>query len=435
MMNCLEPILSDYVMNQLTDQDQARNDILRTAMVQDAGSPPPNAPSSIPSQYVDLDLRSFITVNQNRVYQDYPSTIRRKPLIGHPISARELRKRVDTLEDAVYTPIIVNGTLYFVSMDDDTRTAKSSSDVDANKPASTATSANSVDMSDVAFTMKELKEILPQYAVEKLERYYKAECEEAYGTAPDRTALKLRNAISTLVQFMRSYSPSHLAVATILANTDDSEIIQLRNALNMIQPDRATPLSRSAYSSSTFFDTSTHSQSVTGDPFTSLTSTTTVSTAYTGAEDDYAESTAKPATKGESYEEARPRTKSLHTPAPWAMETAAVPSDSMSTAYSYGRILDDTMTARGDELLEKPELIVEWERPKYLPVWNYYGAIPRMSEASLSTETAMSVDNETLDRIRSEISMMSTALAKSCRTNVRVDSPEREAHTAFSIED
>ncbi|VDM79963.1 unnamed protein product [Strongylus vulgaris] len=75
---------------------------------------------------MDLDLRNFLVVNPNRNYQDYPSTIRRKPLVGNPISADELRKRVDALDNAVYSPIIVNGTLFFLSLEDDTRTARSS---------------------------------------------------------------------------------------------------------------------------------------------------------------------------------------------------------------------------------------------------------------------------------------------------------------------
>ncbi|EYC16614.1 hypothetical protein Y032_0033g2748 [Ancylostoma ceylanicum] len=151
-------IESDYVMDQLYEQEQTKvSETVPTTLRQEARPP-------IPSHYVDKEMHSFIVVGENRNQQvnmfsmhtfsrayviaistfylmsivkqslvkEFSSTGRRTPLVGNPISADELRKRVDALDNSVYSPIIVNGKLYFINLDNDTRTARSSTDVDDN---------------------------------------------------------------------------------------------------------------------------------------------------------------------------------------------------------------------------------------------------------------------------------------------------------------
>ncbi|KAL6729920.1 hypothetical protein Aduo_000929 [Ancylostoma duodenale] len=123
-------IESDYVMDQLNEQEQAK--VSETMPTSLTGEKRSTIRYQIPSHYVDKDLHSFIVVGENRNHQEFPSTARGTPLVGNPVSADELRRRVDALDNSVYSPIIVNGKLYFINLDNDTRTARSSTDVDNN---------------------------------------------------------------------------------------------------------------------------------------------------------------------------------------------------------------------------------------------------------------------------------------------------------------
>ncbi|EYC16622.1 hypothetical protein Y032_0033g2752 [Ancylostoma ceylanicum] len=88
------------------------------------------APGAVPSHYLDTDLRRYILLDQNRNSQEFGSTII-PTSVGNPVSAHELRRRVDSLDNAVYSPTIVNGNLQFVCLSSDTR-SKSSTGAPSN---------------------------------------------------------------------------------------------------------------------------------------------------------------------------------------------------------------------------------------------------------------------------------------------------------------
>ncbi|EYC16619.1 hypothetical protein Y032_0033g2751 [Ancylostoma ceylanicum] len=120
------PLRSDYVMNHCEEEQRKEDGLEATPLERDAKTPPLHSPSWVPSQYVEEDLRCFIAVHENRNYQEFPSTIRRTPLVGNPVSASELRTRVRALSNTHYSPVIANGKLYFVSLESDAQTARSS---------------------------------------------------------------------------------------------------------------------------------------------------------------------------------------------------------------------------------------------------------------------------------------------------------------------
>ncbi|RCN38417.1 hypothetical protein ANCCAN_15667 [Ancylostoma caninum] len=128
-----EPLQGDNVMNY-DEQEQTRDSgLLPTQREQHTKTPPQLAPY-IPSHYVDTDLRRYVLLDENRNSQEFGSSIPNTPnTVGTPVTAHELRRRVNALDNAVYSPTIVNGSLQFVCMNNsDTRSAKSSTAVDNN---------------------------------------------------------------------------------------------------------------------------------------------------------------------------------------------------------------------------------------------------------------------------------------------------------------
>ncbi|KAL6729918.1 hypothetical protein Aduo_000927 [Ancylostoma duodenale] len=128
-----EPVQSDGVMN-FDSQEQTRDSgLLPTPREQNTKAPPQLGPY-IPSHYVDTDLRRYVLLDENRNSQEFGSIIPNTPsTVGTPVTAHELRRRVNALDNAVYSPTIVNGNLQFVCLNSsDTRSAKSSTGVDNN---------------------------------------------------------------------------------------------------------------------------------------------------------------------------------------------------------------------------------------------------------------------------------------------------------------
>nr|CDJ81804.1 Protein F32H2.7 [Haemonchus contortus] len=184
-------IQSDYVINQINDSADQRNEN-ETALGE--------RPTAIRSQYMDEKMRSFLTVSANRNYQDHPSAIRRVPLMGKPISSNELRSRVNTLDTTVYSPMIIDGKLYFVDQNDDVRTARSSNSMESTK---TAQSIPYINDDDITFTLSELKTLLPRSAISDLMKYYEEHMKVKRISSEDQAIIKLENALH--VEVIRSY--------------------------------------------------------------------------------------------------------------------------------------------------------------------------------------------------------------------------------------
>ncbi|EYC16623.1 hypothetical protein Y032_0033g2752 [Ancylostoma ceylanicum] len=115
----------------MNEQEQTREGGLPPrSHEQSARTPTLLAPQYVPSHYLDTDLRRYILLDQNRNSQEFGSTII-PTSVGNPVSAHELRRRVDSLDNAVYSPTIVNGNLQFVCLSSDTR-SKSSTGAPSN---------------------------------------------------------------------------------------------------------------------------------------------------------------------------------------------------------------------------------------------------------------------------------------------------------------
>ncbi|KAK6727390.1 hypothetical protein RB195_005218 [Necator americanus] len=428
------PIQSDYVMNQYNDQENSKE----KGMSLDTSSKSPlNPPSSIPSQYMDMDLRSFVVVNQNRNYQDFPSTIRRTPLVGHPISASELKRRVESLDPAVYSPMIVNGTLYFISLDNDTRTARSSESLADDNSTRPAAASSNIDIADdVTFTMNELKDLLPQYAIKKLTRYYKEERKQKPCAPPGDDIAKLREAF-TMISNLTSHLPSHPAFETVdLANAHEPDIIYLRNALNLL-PNQVPPLITDTSSTTTSFtDTNTTGRSVTGNPISSpIASVTGLSTPFTAATDEFARFNAETSVDLGPYDNPTMRD---HPP----FKGTAANTESIPTTRNHpipdgsirkNQVLDNSTTPVVGEDMTKPELLTEEDLLDETGARDYdAGHTP---VRSWSTETAINVDKETIAEIlRSNTSRHTGSPFPKNRMEMRSDSPEKDVYTAYSID-
>ncbi|WKX92644.1 hypothetical protein Q1695_010573 [Nippostrongylus brasiliensis] len=163
------PIQSDYVINQFNDQEYL---IDQNNTIQSNDTFLGNIPAVIHSQYMDSGLRYFVSVNENRNYQDYPSTIQRAPLVGNPVSSSELRNRIESLDTTVYSPMIIDGKLYFINQNDDVRTAKSTATTATERSVMTALSSYSLDEDDINFTLSELRALLPPHLINKLRKVY-----------------------------------------------------------------------------------------------------------------------------------------------------------------------------------------------------------------------------------------------------------------------
>ncbi|CAJ0593433.1 unnamed protein product [Cylicocyclus nassatus] len=424
-------IQSDYVMNQFNEAETREDEALKVTQPE-TRSPLPqlNPPSSIPSQYMDLDLRSFITVNQNRNYQDYPSTICRKPLVGHPISADEIRRRADALDNSVYSPVIVNGTLYFLNLEDDTRTAKSSISLEDNSTTS-ATSASNVDLSDVTFTLEELKGLLPQYAIKRLTNYHKDHPERKKCNVTDYDLMKLQDAISTIARFTQN--TSHPAVEEV--KPSDPDFAYLRGALNLVrsepvpQPTTETTKPTTASTTTITYTDAYTKQSVTGNP-TSEQSSTLSSVPFVGvAEHDIAEQLA--ASNAEtSVDMDVPISKNITDAIPTII-TATVPS-STSKTETGNQIFDNITVSEADKT--KPELLTEWERLSEYTAKDHNEL--QTPVLSWSTDTAHSFNNDKIQKTSTEDKKLNGEKTESNQNvALRMDSPERDVYTAVTIAD
>ncbi|VDM83578.1 unnamed protein product, partial [Strongylus vulgaris] len=149
--------------------------------------------------------------------------------------------------------------------------------------AKSATSVSDVDINDVTLTLKELKELLPQYAIKRLINHYKEQNKQKTNVPCDRDLMKLQDAISTIAHFTQN--PSHPAVEKV--EPTDPDFLCLCKAFNMIHSN-AVPQPFTDSSTTTFTDTTTNTRSVTGNPITTEQSITGISTPFTGAAEQFA---------------------------------------------------------------------------------------------------------------------------------------------------
>uniref|UniRef100_A0A1I7XIA2 WASH_WAHD domain-containing protein n=1 Tax=Heterorhabditis bacteriophora TaxID=37862 RepID=A0A1I7XIA2_HETBA len=138
------------------------------------------------------------------------------PNCGLPISAKQLRNRIEALENTVYVPAIVNGALYFVSQDNDTRTAKDTENVSEAQISDTSINQQNVQKSKSNEDMNKLKEalqILSQLNYQKLHNQY-GEIFSMKSTRED--LLELKNALNKVLFSVFLFFSSFIFCLTLI---------------------------------------------------------------------------------------------------------------------------------------------------------------------------------------------------------------------------
>ncbi|KJH53284.1 hypothetical protein DICVIV_00595 [Dictyocaulus viviparus] len=333
----VQSLQSDYVMDQLNGSTWRPSDMYDSSH--------DNPPKAIHSQYVDMSLRNFLSVNENRNYQDYPSTIQHPTLVGKPVSSTELRNRVDNLDSCVYSPMIVGGKLYFVNLDEDVRTAQSPS-MESTIMESALTTPPRLSDDEITFTLTELKAILPSYAIQKLMKHYKADhYQQNKISIEEADLLKVQDAFKTIVEFSHRHVPNHPALQPVdLMTTQDEDLVKLRENLKELatnQPQQPWTLPHPTAQMSRIPQTTETTTSITGSTESPTTSINEIPTAF---------STGSELQRDESYGNTA-ISKST------TVSTMRMSTDSAYTAMSCRELdhLDDLKTAVKDDLQRASE--------------------------------------------------------------------------------
>ena len=184
--NGLGPISSSYVLNLLTNKKSEY-----------AFEEEQQKPTAVPSQYAVPGLENIVTLSSNPNYQLEPLSAQSRHVVpgaGVPISAALLKQKVAGLEDKIYVPTILNGSLFFVSADDDARTAKESG----------SNTSTAVAPEEPSFTISQLTEFFGQEIVNKL-----ATVKKGQGHLPEG----IRQALVSLKKTSSSHSDGDLSTA------------------------------------------------------------------------------------------------------------------------------------------------------------------------------------------------------------------------------
>ncbi|EGT39612.1 hypothetical protein CAEBREN_10266 [Caenorhabditis brenneri] len=123
------------------------------------------------SEYVLRDLRNQADQNQN-FCRDAPN---RPFLTGTPVNAKEIRSQIESLDNAIVIPQIINGKVYFTTHGDaDARTAVegSTSNPNLNEGASGVPTQQGIDLHKMKFTFAQLVSLLGTSTCQRLEREY-----------------------------------------------------------------------------------------------------------------------------------------------------------------------------------------------------------------------------------------------------------------------
>lgn len=125
----------------------------------------------IDSEYVLRDLRNQADQNQN-FSRDAPN---RPFLTGTPVNAKEIRAQIESLDNAIVIPQIINGKVFFTTHGDaDARTAVegSASNPNLNESNTGAPSQEGIDIKKVKFTFSQLVSLLGPSTCNRLEREF-----------------------------------------------------------------------------------------------------------------------------------------------------------------------------------------------------------------------------------------------------------------------
>ncbi|UMM13237.1 hypothetical protein L5515_001617 [Caenorhabditis briggsae] len=152
----LKPNSSQYVLadlNKNTSKDNAK-------IVQ-----------KIDSEYILRDLQN--QANKDEVYsRDAPN---RPFLTGTPVNAKEIRSRIESLDNVIVVPQIINGKVYFTTHGDaDARTAVegSTSNPNLNEGNASGPKQEGIDITKVKFTFGQLVTLLGPETCQRLEREF-----------------------------------------------------------------------------------------------------------------------------------------------------------------------------------------------------------------------------------------------------------------------
>ncbi|CAO4361825.1 unnamed protein product [Caenorhabditis nigoni] len=125
----------------------------------------------IDSEYILRDLQN--QANKDQVYsRDAPN---RPFLTGTPVNAKEIRSRIESLDNAIVVPQIINGKVYFTTHGDaDARTAVegSTSNPNLNEGNTSGPKQEGIDITKVKFTFGQLVTLLGPETCQRLEREF-----------------------------------------------------------------------------------------------------------------------------------------------------------------------------------------------------------------------------------------------------------------------
>lgn len=125
----------------------------------------------IDSEYVLRDLRNQADQNQN-FSRDAPN---RPFLTGTPVNAKEIRSQIESLDNAIVIPQIINGKVFFTTHGDaDARTAVegSTSNPNLNEGNTAQPKQEGIDLHKMKFTFAQLISLLGPSTCQRLEREF-----------------------------------------------------------------------------------------------------------------------------------------------------------------------------------------------------------------------------------------------------------------------
>lgn len=181
----------------------------------------------IDSEYVLRDLRNQADQNQSYA-RDAPN---RPFLTGTPVNAKEIRAQIESLDNAIVIPQIINGKVYFTTHGDaDARTAVegSTSNPNLNEGSDSVAPQQGVDLQEMKFTFPQLVSLLGQSTCQRLEREFakRNQLSEVQST-------QLRTARESISQL--AVNTAHSTETCRTAQTAEPNLLSTRTA-NSVEP-------------------------------------------------------------------------------------------------------------------------------------------------------------------------------------------------------
>ncbi|CAB3403829.1 unnamed protein product [Caenorhabditis bovis] len=178
----------------------------------------------VDSEYILRSLQKQAEENPN-ISRDAPH---RPLLVAAPVSAKELRTQIESLDNAVVVPQIVNGKVYFTTHGEaDTKTAVEGSTSNPNLQASGGQLKEGVDLSKVKFTFAQLVQLLGPATCERLEREF---AKQNKLSEAEIAQLKTARESASSTNLLTAQSPEPNLLSTRTANSVEPNLLTVHSA-------------------------------------------------------------------------------------------------------------------------------------------------------------------------------------------------------------